>query len=124
MMRIETYLRTVDSFSARSSLPIVASCSAPVSPTSIRFLCVKSKVTPSSGDCTSASEMCMLLSEVDGKGGEDELGLPCACRGRTTTRSPSCENMETNSRKSRGCCRLLFLKSHQHYVNKVAVHIQ
>jgi hypothetical protein len=64
------YLRTELSSSMISSRPIVANSSAPDSPTSVKFLWVRSKVAPLSGDCLRASAMWIWLSEVDGSGGD------------------------------------------------------
>ena len=48
--------------------PMLASSSAPSSPTSVRFLWAKSSVAPLSADLLRASVMWSLLRETDGRG--------------------------------------------------------
>jgi hypothetical protein len=88
-----SYLRTELSSSMISSRPIVASSSAPDSPTSVKFLCVKSKVAPLSGDCLRASAMCIWLSEVDGSGGDTVPFLVGYGEVRPAARSASDEDI-------------------------------
>jgi hypothetical protein len=58
-----------------SLLPAVARRSAPSSPTSVRLLCVKSKVAPLSGELARASARCWSVNEAESEGDRAPLRL-------------------------------------------------
>lgn len=85
-----------------SLLPAVASRrSAPSSPTSVRLLCVKSKVAPLSGELARASARCWSVNEAEGEGDRAPLRLVLGNGDvRPTTRSGSEEDMGDGSKRS------------------------